>query len=695
MNLFELFVKIGVDDQASSNLEKITGKIGNGLKTAAKIGTAAISAASGAVVALTKNAVENYAQYEQLVGGVDTLFKGASQKLQGYAAEAYRTSGMSANEFMENATSFSASLISALGDDTEKAADYANRAMISMSDNANKMGTSLDSIVQTYQSLSRGNMAMLDNLKLGYGGTKAELQRLIKDAASYTDIQKEMGVTVDASSMSFDNIVNAIAVVQSKLGIAGATAQEAGSTIEGSINSMKAAWQNLLTGMADEEADFETLINNLVTTVAGDGTESNQGLIGNILPRIEVALGGVSDLIGQLFPVIMDKIPSIIESTLPKLTNSAVKIVESLINGISQNQGTLFDTAFGVVTTLITAISDMLPEIVILGAHTLTSLVSGLSDALPSLIETTSNLIPTIVQIISDNFPELVVSGVALIEQLVLGIAENIDAVINSIMSVIETIVYSLTDPWALNKILGAALVLITELAWGLMDAIPQLIDSVIMIVEGIVEFLLDPANMAMLIQTAIQLVIAIGTGLVGAIPKLITAVSKLVVNIASYFKDYDWGSLGRNLVEGFKRGISNAWRNLKNWFRSLFGDLIGIAKRILGIASPSKVFKKLGGFTAEGFGIGWEDEFANVNKELEKSLAFENLDPNIGINASVKSVKSTSSGTKSSGMFGGTVFSGLTININGAKYSDERELVEAIAERLQMMTERREAVYA
>ena len=167
MNLFELFVKIGVDDQASSKLETITGKLGNGLKTAAKIGTAAISIASGAVVALTKKSVESYAQYEQLVGGVDTLFKGASKKLQGYAAEAYKTSGMSANAFMENATSFSASLISSLGGDTEKAADYANRAMISMSDNANKMGTSLDSIVQTYQSLSRGNMAMLDNLKLG------------------------------------------------------------------------------------------------------------------------------------------------------------------------------------------------------------------------------------------------------------------------------------------------------------------------------------------------------------------------------------------------------------------------------------------------------------------------------------------------------------------------------------------------
>ena len=338
MNLFELFVKIGVKDEASKNVSSIASKLGSGLKTAAKVGTAAVGVASAAIVGLTKNAVENFAEYEQLVGGVDTLFKDSSQRLQNYAKQAYKTAGMSANEYMENATSFSASLISSLGGDTEKAADYANRAMISMSDNANKMGSSLDSIVQTYQSLSRGNMAMLDNLKLGYGGTKAELQRLIKDAASYTDIQKEMGVTVDASSMSFDNIVNAIAVVQSKLGIAGATAQEAGSTIEGSINSMKAAWQNVLTAFIATDMSLEDEINNLVETIAP--ASGKGGVINNLLPRIEIALTGVGDLIDRLFPVIVDKIPAIIEDTLPKLAESAVKIVESLMNCISQNQDT-------------------------------------------------------------------------------------------------------------------------------------------------------------------------------------------------------------------------------------------------------------------------------------------------------------------------------------------------------------------
>lgn len=393
MNLFELFVKIGVKDEASKNIEGISSKLGKGLTTAAKIGTAAVGVAASGIVALTKAAVENYAEYEQLVGGVDTLFKDASQKVQQYAGEAYRTSGMSANDYMANATAFSASLISSLGGDTEKAAEYANRAMVSMSDNANKMGTSLDSIVQTYQSLSRGNMAMLDNLKLGYGGTKAELERLIKDAASYTDIQKEMGVTVDASSMSFDNIVNAIAVVQGKLGIAGATAQEAGTTIEGSVNSMKAAWSNLVTGIADKNADLEQLIDNLVTSVVGDGTESNLGVIGNIMPAVEKALDGAADLVDRMFPIIIDKIPEFIIKFLPKLAKSAVKIIETLVNSLSENSDELTEVSLEVIITLAEGLVKFLPKLIEKAPDIIFGIVNALVDYFPEIIKLGGNIV--------------------------------------------------------------------------------------------------------------------------------------------------------------------------------------------------------------------------------------------------------------------------------------------------------------
>ena len=281
MNLFELFVKIGVDDQASGQLSNITTKLGDGIAKASKIGVSAITT-FGTI------AVKSFAEYEQLVGGVDTLFKDASQKVQQYEADAYKTAGMSANDYMANATAFSASLISSLGGDTAKAAEYANTAMVSMSDNANKMGTDIESIVATYQSLARGNYAMLDNLKLGYGGTKAELERLIQDASTYTDVQKEMGLTVDESSMSFDNIVNAIAVVQGHLGIAGATAEEAATTIEGSFLSMKAAASNFMVSLVDDDASVTDSFNVMKETAIT--------FVDNVTPKIMEFLGAISPI---------------------------------------------------------------------------------------------------------------------------------------------------------------------------------------------------------------------------------------------------------------------------------------------------------------------------------------------------------------------------------------------------------------
>ena len=273
MDVFDLQAKITLDSSGyERDLDKAAGHISSFASEAEgffkNIG-AAISAAFAVdkVKDFVKGAVSAFSEFEQLVGGVDTLFKGSAGKLQENADTAFQRAGMSANDYMENATSFAATLIQALGGDTEKAVDYVDRAVVAMSDNANKMGTDLDVVAGTYQSLARGNYGMLDNLKLGYGGVKTELERLIADAATYTDVQREMGITVDASSMSFDNIVNALAVVQGHLGIAGATAEEAATTIEGSVNSMKAAWENWLTGLGNENADMSVLTDNLTGSI--------------------------------------------------------------------------------------------------------------------------------------------------------------------------------------------------------------------------------------------------------------------------------------------------------------------------------------------------------------------------------------------------------------------------------------------
>lgn len=542
MNLFELFVKIGVDDQASNKLSIVTDKLGNGLKTAAKVGTAAVAVASAGIVALTSSAVKSYAEYEQLVGGVETLFKDSADIVKGYAAEAYQTAGMSANQYMENTTSFAAALLGSLDGDTTAAAEHANRAMISMSDNANKMGTDIDSIVATYQSLSRGNMAMLDNLKLGYGGTKAELERLIADAASYTDIQKEMGVTVDASSMSFDNIVNAIAVVQGHLGIAGATALEASTTIEGSVNAMKAAWTNLVVGVADDNADFQTLIDNFVSST---GTA-----LDNILPRVEIAIGGVSDLIENLFPVIMDRIPQIIAENLPKIASAGVAIIESLVTGIGNNLPLIVSSTIKIVNVLINRFIQLLPQIIQLGLDLMVALAEGIADYLPVLI-------PTIVFVVSE-------------------------------------IVKTLTAPKNLGKLINASIILMTAVVEGIMNALPIILSTAPNIISSLAEGIINATWR--LWEASKTIVISIGENIVDAAWRLLSSGVNIVKTIVEGIEQGLWRliSKGKEIIDSVKEGIMGKINNATTWGKDLIDNFIG------GIKSKWNSLKNTVGQTAQ-----------------------------------------------------------------------------------------------
>ena len=354
MNLFELFVKIGVDDQASGALSKLSSSLGKGLATAAKIGTAAVSAAASGIAALTKMGVEGYAQYEQLEGGIKTLFNqtqlswqeyaeaagGASQellkewsalttggrKVMVNASNAFKTAGMSANQYMETVTSFSASLIQSLDGDTVKAAQMADMAITDMADNANKMGSDLSTLQTAYAGFAKGQFMLLDNLKLGYQGTKEDMKRLLADAQAIS------GIKYDISS--YADIVDAIHVIQTEMGIAGATAEEASTTIEGSLGMMKAAWENLVVGIADDGADLPLLIDSFVES-AGIAAQ-------NLLPRIEQSLVGIGQLIEGLSPIISEALPVLVESVLPSLLTAAVSLVTALVNGVIQTLPALY-----------------------------------------------------------------------------------------------------------------------------------------------------------------------------------------------------------------------------------------------------------------------------------------------------------------------------------------------------------------
>ena len=673
MNLFELFVKVGVDDQASGKLKDLGGKLGNGLKTAAKIGTAAVGAAAAGITALTTAAVNNYAEYEQLVGGVDTLFKASSQKVQEYAANAYKTAGMSANEYMSTVTSFSASLLQSLGGDTDKAAEYANQALTDMSDNANKMGTSMEMIQNAYQGFAKQNYTMLDNLKLGYGGTKEEMARLIEDAAKLSD-------TVDAQDMSFANIVKAINVVQDEMGITGTTALEAGRTISGSVGAMKSAWTNLVTGFADGNADIEGLINNLVTTIVGDGTENNLGVLGNIMPAVKMALKGAAKVVAQSAPIIAEELPKLMEEILPDLASATANLIVALAEQIPSMAQTLVDATYQIVDEIGNAFAERIPGLSVIfenletvvisltaafAAYKAATAISGIIDALRKATEG-----QTIAQALLNAVMNA--NPFVLIATLIAGLV----AAIITLWNTNEGFRNALIGAW--DAIKNAAVVVWESIVKFFTEDIPNAFNAVINFVkdnwQALLLFITNP------IAGALKLLYDLN-------PKFKEWVDNLLGKIKSWIGGIV--NIGKDIVNGLKKGIQNAWTNLKNWFKNLFGDLIGIAKKILGIASPSKVFKKIGGFTAEGFGAGFEDEFARVKDDMEDALNFD--DASVGINASIRKVGAGAAG----GAFGGTSIGNININIDGAKYSDEQSLASAIALEIQNMTDRRAAVYA
>lgn len=411
MNLLDLFVKISVQDEASENVETLSGKFKNGLATAAKVGAAAVGAAATGIAVLTKNALNNYAEYEQLVGGVDTLFKDSSAKVQEYAANAYKTAGLSANEYMDTVTSFSASLLQSLGGDTEAAADMANVAITDMSDNANKMGTDMASIQNAYQGFAKQNYTMLDNLKLGYGGTKEEMQRLIDDANALNAAQ---GKYTNYSIESYADIVSAIHDVQVEMGIYGTTADEASTTIQGSVSSMKAAWVNLLVGIADDNANFKTLTEQFVDSLVTVGE--------NIIPRINIIIQGLTQLITEASQTIIPLAVQILLENLPSIVAAGMDLIIALVSGILDNIDMLIDCVLEMVDVIVDELIDNLPKLIDGGIRLIAALANGLIRAIPNLVSKIPQIISSIVKGLISGIPAIFDVGKNIVEGLWNGI---------------------------------------------------------------------------------------------------------------------------------------------------------------------------------------------------------------------------------------------------------------------------------
>ena len=398
------------------------------------------------------------------------------------------------------------------------------------------------------------------------------MARLIADAAELSD-------TVDAQSMSFDNIVEAIHVVQTEMGITGTTAKEAGTTIQGSVASMKSAWTNLLTGLADNNADIGELVDNLVTTVVGDGTESNLGVLGNILPAVKTALNGASTLVSEALPKIMEIIPGIINDNLPILAEAAVSIIQSLIDGISQNQEMLFETIFGVITYLAESFITMLPQIVQLGLDLIVSLANGIAESLPELI-------PTIVDVI---------------------------------LQIVDT----LTDPETLSSLIDASFAIIIALAEGLINSLPKLIEKAPTIISNLVTAIVN--NAPKLLVAAVEVVKKLAVGIIENLPQIGQTAVEIIGTLFNGIMNlgHNLWNIGANIVSGIWNGIVDNFDVFYENVKGFFSGIINGVKNILGIHSPSRVFAGIGENMALGLGEGWDDEFGNIKKDIQNGMNF------------------------------------------------------------------------
>lgn len=446
MELFKIFGTIALKgkdqfngdiDESSSKAEKLSGKIGKGLATAAKLGAAAIVAAATAVGALTKKSLEEYAEYEQLVGGVETLFKDSADVVMQYANNAYKTAGLSANDYMETVTSFSAALLQSLGGDTEAAAKQADLAITDMADNANKMGTAMGDIQNAYQGFAKQNYTMLDNLKLGYGGTKEEMQRLIDDANALNAAQ---GNLTNYSIDSYADIVSAIHDVQTEMGITGTTAKEASTTIQGSLSAMKSAWTNLLTGIGDDSQDLDKLINNFVDST---GTAAE-----NILPRLGKIITGIGSLAERLAPVVAAAIPGLVTTVLPELVQSGISMVGAILQGLVQMLPQIIQYGVDMVITLIESISSDPESLVETAIMLVVTIVSGLIDALPKLIAAAAELVTGLLRALISNAPNLLAAGLKLVGKIAEGIANSLGEIVKAGAKVVDSIIDGIAGAW-------------------------------------------------------------------------------------------------------------------------------------------------------------------------------------------------------------------------------------------------------
>jgi hypothetical protein len=559
MDVFDLFAKLSLDTseyeeklgQAASDGRSFLQNAGGALGTAAKVTGAAVAASATAVAGLAAQAVNAYASYEQLAGGIETLFGTGGMGLEEYAASigktaneaaeeyaslmqvqelvmnnadmAFKTAGMSANDYMDTAIQSAAAMINSLDGDTARAAELVDMSITDMADNANKMGTSMEALQNAYRGFSRGNFTMLDNLALGFSGTKEGMEELLAKAQELSGVEYNID--------SYADIVEAIHVVQTEMGITGTTAKEASGTIQGSLSSLKASWENLVAGFANPDSDLGELINNFI--------QAGSTALDNLMPTIIDALSGIAEALPQVVGAIVDLLPTLISDTFPLLLESAIMIVNKLVEALPTILQALIEALPMAIELIVNTLLTQLPTLIDVAAQAILTLADGLIQALPDLIP--------------------------------------------AIVDIILTIVDKLTDPDMLVLLIEAAIQLIIALAEGLIKALPKLIEKVPKIIANLVEAIIRAAPE--LLKAALELVLMLAGGIVDSLDKLVDKGKEIVDAVKDGFMEKveaakTWG---KDMIDNFISGIKEKWEKLK----STVTDLASTIKSLLGFSEP------------------------------------------------------------------------------------------------------------
>lgn len=524
---------------------------------------------------------------QQSLGGIETLFKDNADRVKGYAKEAYRSTGLSANAYMENVTGFSASLLQSLGGDTKKAAETANMAMIDMADNSNKMGTSMEAIQNAYQGFAKQNYTMLDNLKLGYGGTKKEMERLLKDA------QKITGVKYDINNLN--DVYSAIHVIQGELDITGTTAKEASTTLTGSFNAMKASFQDVLGALALGEG-LEPALQGLAGTVS-------TFLFGNLIP-----------MIGNILAQLPGMLITFVQIALPQFVQMGTDMINSLASGFDFGMDGFWANFSEMINVFLT---DYLPQFLETGVSLITELTNGLISALPNVITGMGEILDTMLVICFDALPKILQAGYDIIKNLAMGIWNNLPAITKSIVDVLDKLLRTILDN--LPQFLEKGIELIGRMAMGIWNNLPQIISTLtnllIALIRKIGEYL------PQFLQKGVELIGKMLAGIVQKAPELIAKLPAIIVQILASIGRFtaEFVSMGGQLLMGLARGIAGAVKNVISSAIDACKSVVNKVKSFFGIHSPSRVFAEIGEFLNLGLAEGIEDNIKPVQSAMEE----------------------------------------------------------------------------